>query len=328
MSASGSSTLNAHNLAWGMIGGPEPESLPEWAGFLVEVGNWIAELDDKGGRLFCAILLPSRILASSLVAFGALSNSLKNPSDAISWEDFLEYESGTQVYFLYEFPKKGKRQLEGALGGITRYGNESLREIHIDGKRKEHKNLTISLSKTRFKEASVSLHSHHRTALLNSLNNLADSYRDLLTPFNESRLLLSQEECMIVTNKAAWWREVEDLYLCGSPDSEHRSPLVDLLMLNCGRVKLCSPRNREIVSSESKFSILDGIDALRSKDNILSKKTLILLDRNEYQEEAEDLIYGFSDYCDQNVAQAIPETGLICPDSIDIQLYYFPGSQR
>lgn len=328
MSASESSTLNTDNLAWVMIGGSEPETLPEWAEFLVEVGRWIAELDDKGGRIFCAILLPSRILASSLVAFGALSSSLKNPSDAISWEDFLEYESGMQVYFLYEFPKKGKRQLEGTLGELTRYGNESLREIYIDGKRKEHKNLTISLSKARFKEANVSLHSHHRTALLNSLNNLADSYRDLLTSFNENRLLLSQEECMIVTNKAAWSREVEDLCLCGSSDSEHRSPLVDLLMLSCGRVKLCSPRSREIASSESKFSILDGIDALRSKDNILSKKTLILLDRNEYQEEAEDFIYGFSDYCDQNGGQDVSKPNIFCPDGIDIQLYYFPGSLR
>src|SRR6056297_693275 len=169
--------LNTNALLWGTSSSADFQPFPEWTKFLVELGGWIGGLPDTSGRLFCTVLLPSRILASSLVAFGALSRSLKDPSNAILWETFLDYEAGTKVYFLYNIPKKGKRQFEGALGDVTSYKNEYLREIHIDGRRREHKNLTMSLSKSLFEEASVSLQAHYRTTLLNSLNNLSISFQ-------------------------------------------------------------------------------------------------------------------------------------------------------
>ena len=321
-----SSIINTGDLKWGTSVKNEQYSFPEWAEFLFEVGYWLGGLGDTGGRLFCTILLPSRVFASALVALGALSRSLQNSSNGMPWETFLELESGTHVYFLYNIPKKGKRQLEGKLGEVISYGNESLRKIHIEAKKKEHKNLTISLSKSHYEEANVSRHPQHRTVLLNDLSDVADVYRYFLPSFNENRLLLSQEECLIVTNKAAWKREVEDLFIFSSITPEHSYLFSDLLMLKYGRVQLCSPRSREINYFNTDLSILDGIDPLRSKDNISSSNSLIILEKNEYQEEAEDLIYSLSDYCDRDEPLDTIEPAFTCPDGIEIQLYFFSGS--
>jgi len=320
--------LNTGDLTWGTSAKNEQDSLPEWARFLFNVGYWLDGLGDTGGRLFCTILLPSRVFASALVALGALSHSLQNSSNGMPWETFLELESGTHVYFLYNVHKKGKRQLEGTLGEVISYGNESLRKIDIKAKKKEHKNLTISLSKSRYEEANVSLHPQHRTALLNNLNDMVDAYRYFLPSLNENRFLLSQEECLIVTNKASWTREIEDLFISNSITTEHRYSLSDLLMLKYGRVQLCSPRSREINCFDAGLSILDGIDPLRSKDNISSSNTLIILENNEYQEEAEDLIYSLSDYCVRDEALDIIEPDFTCPDGIEIQLYFFSGGEK
>jgi len=322
------SILNTGDLTWGTSAKNERYSLPEWARFLFNVGYWLGGLGDTGGRLFCTILLPSRVFASALVALGALSHSLQNSSNGMSWETFLELESGTHVYFLYNMPKKGKRQLEGTLGEVISYGNESLRQIHIKAKKKEHKNLTISLSKSHYEEANVSLHPQHRTVLLNNLSDIVGAYRDFLPSLNENRLLLSQEECLIVTNKAAWKREIEDLFISSFIATEHRYSFSDLLMLKYGRVQLCSPRSREINYFDADLSILDGIDSLRSKDNISSNNTMIILENNEYQEEAEDLIYSLSDYCDRDEFLDTIEPDFTCPDGIEIQLYFFSGGAR
>lgn len=316
------------DLGWGTNSVEEKELLPEWAYFLVSLGSWIADLKNLPGRLFCAVLLPSRICASSLIAFGAICSSLADPSDELSWETFLDCENGTHVYFLHNEQKKGKRQIEGTLGEIKTINGQMLRKIEIDSKRKEFKNLNIFISKSKFKDANVAFHSHHRTTLLNSLDELSNKYKNLISGFNENRLLHSQTECIILTNQAAWEREIDSLALSNVNKKTEPSLLTELLMLKYGRVKLLSPRSREIGNVDTDFTILDGIDSLRSRENIKSKKTLILLDQNEYQEEVEDIIHSFSDCSDLKVPVSISKPTFICPPSIGIQLYFFSEQSK
>ena len=317
-----------NDLSWGTPSAEVRVPLPEWAKFFISLGRWIGDLNNLEGRLFCALLLPSRICASALIAFGAVYSSLSNPSDEISWDTFLNCENGTHVYFLHSEQKKGKRQVEGFLGETTEINGQCLRKIKIDSKRKEFKNLNIFISEAKFKDANVALHPHHRTTLLNSLDDLSIQYRGLFSEFNENRLLLSQAECMILTNQAAWEREINSLALSNSTNNTDYSLLAELLMLKYGRVNLYSPRNRDLGNVNTDFTILDGIDSLRSRENIRSSKTLILLDQNEYQEEVEDIINSFSDCSDLNAPVSISIPSFICPPGIGLQLYYFPEQPK
>ena len=302
----------------------QSQKLPDWASFLIWLGATMKRLQFEDMRIFCVVLLPTRICGSALSAFGSLSNSLTNPNNELSWNLFLECENGLRVYFLHADRDGSRKQVEGELGNVIYINDQKLRSIRIISNRKNLQKLTLHIGESTFRDIKVAFHPHYRTRLLNHLHDLSDLFSRILADFNENSLLMHNTESFVITNRARWVRENEEVLLGiveeGAPNL---LPLKEIILTSFGRTLLCSPKSRELETIKGPLAILDGLDALRSRESIQARNLLILLDQEEFEEEAEDMLTHFSGYCLRKLPADFDQLPTGCPDGIDVQFYCF-----
>lgn len=298
--------------------------LPEWASFLIWLGSVNRGFESDGKRVVCVALLPTRICCSSLAAFGSITNSLTNSNDKLSWDLFLECEEGLLIYILYPDKKGRRKQFEGELGRVEDRGGQKLRNIRIISKRREYQNLSIQIGKSSFLDSNVSFHPYHRSRLLSELYDLSDFFNKTLHGFNDNRLLLRTPESVVVTSRAGWERENDELFFGIDKDLEpNLLPVKEVLLTRFSRTLLSSPKSNELQSIDCPLAILDGMDALRSREFINARNMLVLLDQYEYGEEAEDILTQFAAYCTKDEPNAFKNLRAKCPTGIEVQFYLF-----
>lgn len=312
------------SICWAERRGGQCLPLPGWASFLVWLGSVSRgfQFDDK--RVVCVALLPTRICCSSLAALGSITNSLTNPDNGLSWDLFLECEEGLNVYFLYP-DKKGKRkQFEGQLGRVEDREGQKLRNIKIISRRRDCQGLSIHIGLSRFLDSNVSFHPYHRSRLLSELYELSDFFGRALHRFNENRLLLRDPESVVITSRAGWERENENVHLGVVEDQVPIFlPAKEVLLTRFSRTLLYTPKSRDLHDINCPLAILDGLDALRSREFINASNMLVLLDQNEYGEEAEDILSQFATFCNKDKPQEFKNLPSQCPSGIQVQFYLF-----
>lgn len=312
------------DISWSERGSGKCLPLPDWASFLVWLGSVNRGFQFKDIRVFCVVLLPTRICCSSLAAFGSIANSLTNPENVLSWDLFLQCEEGLKVYFLHTDRKGNRKQLVGELGSIVEYGDQKLRRINIVSNRRELQGLSFQIGQSRFLDSNISFHPHHRSRLLSDLYDLSDFFSRTLQGFNENRLLLRDVESVIVTSRAGWERENEDVLLGIVEDLTPSLVTVkEALLTRFSRTLVCTPKSKDLQDINCPLAILDGMDALRSREFIKASNMLILLDQNEYGEEAEDVLSQFSAYCHKDRPHEFKDLPSQCPSGIEVQFYLF-----
>ncbi|HPQ44619.1 MAG TPA: hypothetical protein PKZ42_10370 [Syntrophales bacterium] len=298
--------------------------LPDWASFLIWLGATMRRLQFEDMHIFCLALLPTRICGSALSAFGSLTNSLINSENELSWDLFLECEDGLKVYFIQPGKNGKKEQLEGELQCVNSRNGQKLRSIRIISRSKRFQDLIFQISESKFKDIKVAFHPHYPSRLLNHLHDLSNFFSRTLTNFNKNNLLMHDIESIVITNRAGWFREnSEILFGTVGADLSTFLSIKEILLTRFGRCHLCSPKSREIEILKSPLAILDGLDALRSRESIQARNFLILLDQEEYGEEAEDIFTQFSGYCLRKLSTDYGQLPTRCPDGIDVQFYAF-----
>lgn len=298
--------------------------LPDWATFLVWLGAIMRQRQIKDGRIICVALLPTRMFGSSLAALGALASSLTGKENEMNWGLFLECEDNLIVYFILTDKNGKKEQIEGELGGVIDRNGQKLRSIRTISQHKRFKNSTFYISESTFKDWNVAFHPHYRSRRLANLQELSAFFNNSLADFNENQLLMHDTESIIITNRAGWTRENEEVIVgTNSAKATNFLPLKEVLLTRFGRVLLSSPKSKELETVECPLAILDGLDALRSREFIKASNLLILLDQEEYNEEAEDICIQFSGYCLEGLPKDFDTLPTRCPDGIDVQLYVF-----
>jgi len=299
------------------------EPLPAWGTFLIWLGFWMAYNQIRDGRIFCTILLPSRICCAALCSFGALLCSLRNPATEISWETFLDCEEEVPVYLLYRQGNMEK-QVQGILKDVIYNKNQALRRIQITSGGKLLKGLNHTVSKTAFNDYKISLNPHYRAGLLKNLPRYSLFLKNILKNMNESRLLSTSPESIIIANKAGFHRDIRHLYL-GYQSSQNRELLKmeELILAKHHRTLIMSPRAKDIEKVTPPLAILDGLDSFKSRDYVSSPNVLILFDKTEYQEEADGIVHSFSNICDRVMPQKIQQLPEITLSEIQVNFYVF-----
>lgn len=281
------------------IGPLEPvhssNNVPEWVGFLIWAGWWMRKTHVEGTRVFLVMLLPTRICCSELCALGALIGSIGGGREPFTWRKLISLPTGTEVFLSYPDPKTALQSvpLRGELGKTFECQGGMARKVRITSQNKRFKDSTLCLLEGNLKKYALSLipHPSHQKKKLAAMFRF---YKNLVPNMDSAAMLPIFNECMIVTNRAGWKREIEGISV--SAGKKSRLPLADLLMLSeqytipHSGILLASPKSANVRAENVPLAILDGPEPLRSWEMVRTSNIIVMLDQTEYDESSQNIL--------------------------------------
>ena len=266
-----------------------PQPLPDWATFLMELGNHLSAEGAQGQRRTVALSLPTRTFGAVLAAAGAASAVMQRPHDVESHFRLLAHLGiGTPV------------RIKGGDSGIIKNLDADERgpyvEVATDGKQKGKRILPgpaiLNVWPSQEQRSHVDRHRRRRT--VNPHLELLDAWLNL-TPESYQRWTV---ECLLVGSNERFERELAlPVQVCRAAGSEVPSvcgTLVDIVRRQSA-VKDGEPYYAAMCSLEGhvrahldtgapSLVIFDGALALlRLADQWPNANWLVLLDRAENQ---------------------------------------------
>jgi hypothetical protein len=274
--------------------------LPNWAKSMLRAGWWMRKFYGNGVRLFMPILVPERGCCSVFCSLGSLLKSMTNDARIISWEELSELQENSTIYFVWN-----GAPMEGVVGGYIEVDGKHGRQISIVSKIKKYKGSSISILPDYIHNYHISLTPHTITKRhLKQLNKLAKFYAVVDEDFNEACVDKNDVETLIISNKAEWNRQNQDIYLsCNG--SKELIQITQLLMQNDNtqsgpsRTLLQSPRSVNPI--DAPLVILDGSDSIQSWRHFPNSNIIFLLSHSEYDQEASDTFTMMAGYNDDSL---------------------------
>lgn len=277
-------------------------SVPGWVEFLMWTGWWMRRHRSADRRLFMVLLLPTRSCCSVFSAFGALVGSMSEDTDVLTWSTLAALPSGQRVYLRFKRSARGTIPAEGKIAGLQEILGAKGVKIEIESAAKPFSDLSITVLPENFGDYQISLTPYLSGRRERKLAGISQFYGKTFTAFNPSWMLIRNQECIVVTNRAAWERETGGIHV-SVKDGLRRPvvfPLVDLLMAGLldsdqqPRIGLVSPKTEITGRTGTPVTILDGPEALKSLEKITTSNVIILLDRCEYNESVEAVLAGLA----------------------------------
>lgn len=271
------------------------DTLPAWAEFFLELGVKTYHAARLPGKTFLIVLLPTRIGAAAVAALGVLAASAEENIRPLTKKELLDLPIGSQVVS-FETVKNKKAVWKWR---IREGKGDRLRELFFyDTKCGTAHSFHISENTSKLRDF------YDETAAsqgkVSRLKKEASFYRTLIDRPDSKWPYLLRTECLIITNRAKWEREIQDLEAAvfQSPKSfsDNNISLSRLLMFDeiskdfYQRVSLSSYGDKARETSLLTPVILDGPEALLSHDSLQSRSILCLLSRTEYSSEVKQTI--------------------------------------
>ena len=291
-----SAFLSAHN------------DLPDWIAFLLWAGWWMRSNARPEARLHLVTLLPARSCCATITALGACLASTQEELDGLDFRDFMALPDGAHV----SLRDQGKI-FQGALGPCDRYEGQSGRKVALDTGLKRWKGSLIWVFEHNLSKYQVSTDqrknlSPQRQAAFERVERF---YRTVDPRAKTGWCLSACREVLIVTSKAAWQREIENV--SGQIDDNETPlvvPLADLVVATeeqqgfPGKTLLASPSGVMSNTSGVRVAILDGPDSIRAAENVNADAVLILIEHSECDENA---LHEIASMTDVREDDAVPE---------------------
>jgi len=276
------------------------QRLPNWAKSMTLIGWWMRKQSGGNARLFMPVLLPARYCCSAFCGLGSLLFSLTKDAETITWNEFEALQNNTRIYFVHH-----GALLEGTVGAYIEVNNERGRQVSIEEGVKKYQGVSISIFPNHIQSYRISLTPHAATKhQMKKLSKAASFYRETVEEFNEACVDKTEVETLIISNKAAWNRQNENISLTHKGKSNLQK-ITQLLMQNDNvasgpsRTLLQSPKT--VNPMEVPLVILDGPDALQSWQLFPHANILFLLSHAEYDQEAMDLLSMLASSRDESI---------------------------
>lgn len=308
-------------------------TLPKWIQFMIWAG-WVMRTNNTNSRQIMAMLLPERYCCSAFCSWGAVIAGSTLPCASITWDEFASFDDGMKIYLLVDHDKKIK-PVEGVVGDFYNDNGLEGRWVSILSRNKKFKNSSVLVLSSNIEKFQLSTIPHASQIRLGKLKNISKFYDKYIPGYQETWITCNNIESAIVTNKASWIRQIEDIKVIPRSSSNggptNLFDLSTLLMISdCDDTPSSHTRVISSVSSEDvsgiPLIILDGVDALSKWDNYINGNTIILLSRAEFSEEAENILSMLSTYRDDSLLNNldIDPTGIMPFDS-EIALFALQG---
>lgn len=293
--------------------------LPDWAKAAFEIGAWARSAAIQGdSRLIVCCVVPCRAVFTSFIGLGAVASGGALFQKGFTWKDFLNLDSGTEIFWT---EKGRKKRYSGIIELHQEINGQTLVPVTI------RKGSTKNSGRWLFSELKFSdcIFSEEKLPLSSASEQFsrAESFFAAIGNTNVSTWLTTAgAEVRFVTNRAAFKRSLEGWELASGTDS--RSSSIDQLMIlrNEGDPSLAKARITNSVGSflsDCPVSVLDGALAFQRFSDIEKGSLVVVLERSELMEEHTDwLVQVRSEHTSQfehEVAELVPKN---IPRSIEI----------
>lgn len=189
--------------------------------------------------------------------------------------------------------------------------------------------------KNNIEKYQISITPHASQIKLGKLAKLSKFYNRTINGYQESWIVGNNIESAVVTNKAAWTRQIEGVNVTSNGSSkaatDHSFELSKLLMItDCDEMPSSHTRIISSMSSEDAedvpLVILDGMEALSKWESYMQSNVIVLLSRSEFTEEAENIISMLSTYRDDDLLQNMEINPVeVMPSDSEMALFALQG---
>jgi hypothetical protein len=250
---------------------------PEWAAYLMYIGYWMSDHQEDGATLNCVVTLPTRSCAAALVAFGALLHSATEPCRVLTWSEVQMLEAGAPI-FLRMADKRGKKRTHA--GRVRQSAFPGMVQIEVDEPKHTH-----WITVTNFEKFEVRLTEHETSPR----STRAGSVLTKAVPsFTSDWIHAGRTCCAVITNQARWRNEVASIAMRAGRES---ATLADFFSSSnpdeVTRVDVLSSKRAQELNCD--FVILDGPNAFLQRENVASRRVVILLNVFEFQKYSSEI---------------------------------------
>ena len=312
-----SSSLQLSQMALGL--GDGAISLPDWAEWLIWLGQWMLAQTSYEGRRIAIVRLPCRRTAAAFASLGVLCQSAQAHDDKLDWEALKGLSAGTKVYWR-------DSRLTGHSGhvvGVSFIAGQELVVVTVDGGRRGQP-VTQSFAQATALRYGITL-GVVTNRVNEQLGGVDRLMKNVIHDFNPSWLHSPRVECSIVSEKSSFLGDLDQLRVgSGGVTSELLSDILSIsesVGRTHGRTKLVSTHQPGIFDGPVQVTILDGIAATLRLAESTANCVIALVDRTEYDEDVTQIVATFMGSASDKYLH-IPANGLrVPPPSIDIVVF-------
>ena len=299
--------------------------LPDWASWLIWLGQWMKDQTIGDGRRVAVVRLPCRKTAAAFTTFGILLASARMHDDAIDWETLKSLPVGTRVYWREKSSSaSGKSSSRsGQVLGLQLIEGQQLMVVSLNSKAKNGQ-ATRFFSKSSALGYGITLGSITAKADAQLLG-LSRVMSVLVSSFSASWLRVPKPECLVLSERINFMEDIEGLSV--TVHDSISEPLDNLLSLTdstgstYGKTRLMSPRNSDVFDIGYEVVVLDGVSAFQRLSDTSAKSVIALVDRTEYDEVIEQLVTSLMGYRQDEFVQ-VPACGVrLPPPEIDVVVF-------
>lgn len=300
--------------------------IPPWADNIVNFGWWMHERKSTSRRLFAVLLMPTRCCCSAFCALGSLMAGSRSTGLGLTWEEFCALKEGEQVYMLVPHKEKKTPVVAETKRYNEKYNGRNVQVIST--RKKAVKGLSVFLMPENFASYQVSLKQHASVQRLGGLAKVGNFLKGTVEGFQENWLESGGVETLIVTNKASWRRQSNDIRI-RLKNRKNDYCLQDLLAVNETyegpyiHTLLASPGSQDI-SRKSPLVIMDGPEALASYESINTSSIVVMLTHSEYENETRDILSMLGSYREESLLPDLDGVGDYIPPGSEIMLFALP----
>lgn len=308
-----------------LVAGDVTIPIPDWAVWLVWLGDWMRVQAMSDGRRIAVVRLPSRRTAAAFTVFGVLLASARLHDDSLDWEMLKALPLGTPVFWREKTTSEnGKsRTKSGKILELQTIGGSQFVVVSVDT-RGARGQITHSFSKNSALGYGITLGSitAKADAQLSGLGKIAGL---LTSGFKNSWLRKPRPECLLIAEREHFMNDLEGLLInvgmgTAEPFGAVLAPM-DSSGHMYGKTKLMSPRSPVLPDSGFDVIVLDGAKALLRLAETTAKSVIAVVDRSEYDEECEQLVARLMGYRSDEFVKA-PGGGVRQPpNQLDVVVF-------
>jgi hypothetical protein len=183
-----------------LLGLEHQRSMPTWVATLMSLGYQMRALTAGTGVHVCCLMVPARQLSSAFVVLGALLNSAPEVSAALTWQELINLPLGSQLHVRVA---RGAGRSDIRVATFEGVSPRAGARVHVEG-----------MARYEIFPPSLAQYEPGLAAFVDDLphsRGIVDFYASLLGRRRATRWLAAKgTECVVVTAKAAWLRDIAE----------------------------------------------------------------------------------------------------------------------
>lgn len=300
--------------------------IPEWAASLIWLGDWCRTIQLPGYRLIVFAAIPTRELAASFAAFGAVLGGARSFVHSLSWPKFRNKPIGSVVYWR---ERQGTKKFEGTILKFEEmYGTELITLKVTKPAAAAKRGDTTSIGRGQFDNYLFTEEEPPSSSRLSAFSRSESWFKTLLGDLSPKWILSDGAECILVTRMSGFEKAIANLSL--TCDETSPVPLLDLLCIansnESVQAKLRMSHSRGKIDGRFPLAILDGVEAFHEAPHLLGTiNILTILDRSEFSEGINDKLLELSTIASEVPLEKLGEIPVQFPPGLELAAYVVPS---